>query len=368
MSKRSFYEVLDLDTNASEEEIKKAYRAKALKYHPDRNPGDAEAEEKFKEAAEAYEVLRDSEKRANYDKYGSADPFGTGGFGGFNSTEDIFSNFGDIFGDLFGFGARGASSNRPRQGSDLRYNLTLSFREAAKGVQKNLRVPRTATCDDCGGNGAAPGSEPVTCSRCQGTGQVRQSAGFFQVSTPCTACGGRGKVISKPCPKCRGVGQIEEERTLDVKIPAGVFTGARMRLRGEGDSGSNGGPNGDLYVVIDVEDDKVFERQGQDLIYRVDISFVNATLGAKVKVPTLDEEIEFEIPAGTQTETVLSIKEKGLPYPNDSRIGDLLLYIHVEIPKDISKEQEELLRKYEKLEKQHNSKITTKVKRLLKGK
>ncbi len=371
MSKRSFYEVLEVAQDATEEEIKKAYRAKALKFHPDRNPGDNEAEEKFKEAAEAYEVLGNATKRANYDKYGSADPFGNGGFNGFNSTDDIFSSFGDIFGDLFGFSGRAGATNRPRQGSDLRYNLTMTFREAAKGMSTTLRIPRTASCNECDGTGAAPGSEPVTCSRCQGAGQIRQSAGFFQVSTPCNACGGRGKVISKPCPKCKGHGQIEEERALDVKIPAGVFTGARMRLRGEGDSGSNGGPNGDLYVVITVEDDKVFDRQDQNLIYKVDISFVHATLGAKIKVPTLDEkeeEIEFEIPAGTQTGTVLSIKGKGLPYPNENRYGDLLLPIHVKIPRDISKEQEELLLKYEKLEKQHDSKITTKMKKLFKNK
>ncbi len=367
MSAKSYYEVLDLEKTATEEEIKKAYRAKAMQFHPDRNPGDAAAEEKFKEAAEAYEVLRDPEKRANYDKYGTADPYGQGGFGGFNSTEDIFSNFGDIFGDLFGFSQRGGS-NRPRQGSDLRYNLTMSFREAAKGVQTSLHIPRTVTCNECDGSGAAPGSQPEVCSQCRGTGQLRQSTGFFQVSVPCGRCQGTGKVISKPCAKCRGEGTVEEERTLEVKIPAGVYTGARMRLRGEGDSGTNGGPNGDLYVVITVEDDKVFERDGQNLIYKVDVSFVHATLGAKVKVPTLDEEIEFEIPAGTQTETVLSIKGKGLPFPNESRHGDLLLYIHVQIPTDISKEQEDLLLKYEKLEKQHNNKITTKVKRLFKGK
>ncbi len=367
MSKTSYYDILEISQEANDEEIKKAYRAKAMQYHPDRNPGDAEAEEKFKEAAEAYEVLRDPEKRANYDRYGTADPYGNGGFGGFNSAEDIFSSFGDIFGDLFGFSSRGGG-NRPRQGSDMRYNLTLTFREAAKGVQKTLRIPRTAACDDCGGSGAAPGSEPQMCSRCNGTGQLQQTAGFFRMSVPCTNCGGRGKVISKPCPKCRGNGEYEEERALEVKIPAGVYSGARMRLRGEGDTGINNGPNGDLYIVITVEDDKVFERQDQNLIYGVDVSIVHATLGAKVQVPTLDEEIEFEIPAGTQPETVLRIKGKGLPYPNESRFGDLLLVIHVKIPTDISKEQEDLLRKYEKLEKQHNSKITTKVKKLLKGK
>lgn len=369
MSKISYYEVLNLETTATEDEIKKAYRAKAMQYHPDRNPGDSTAEEKFKEAAEAYDVLRDPQKRANYDKYGTADPFGSGGYGGFHSTEDVFSNFGDIFGDLFGFSSRSGGS-RAKQGDDLRYNLTLSFREAAKGVQKTLRIPRTVTCGDCEGSGAAPDAQTKTCQHCRGTGQLRQNAGFFQVNVPCNYCGGRGKTISKLCPKCKGKGEVEEERNLEIKIPAGVYTGARMRVRGEGDSGTNGGPNGDLYVVITVEDDKVFERQEQNLIYRVNISFVNATLGAKIQIPTLEEngkEIEFEVPAGTQTGSVLKIKGKGLPYPNESRFGDLLLPIHIEIPKDISKEQEDLLRKFEKLDKQHNSKITTKVKKLLRG-
>ncbi len=365
MATRSYYDVLGVGASATEDEIKKAYRALALKYHPDRNPGDKEAEEKFKEAAEAYDVLRDEGRRANYDRYGTADPFG--GNGGFHSTDDIFSSFGDIFGDLFGFGSR-SSGPRPQRGSDLRYNLTMTFREAAKGMTTTLTIPRTVDCETCDGSGAAPGSSPETCQRCRGTGQLRQSTGFFQVNVQCPSCAGRGQVISKPCSTCRGQGVVEEERSLEVKIPAGVFSGARMRLRGEGELGANGGPNGDLYVVITVEDDKVFERQDQDLVYKVKVSFVNATLGAKIQIPTLDEEIEFEIPAGTQTGTVLSIKGMGLPYPNEKRVGDLLVQVNVQIPTDISKEQEELLLKFEKLDAQHNQKITTKVKRLIKGK
>ncbi len=367
MTKPSYYEILDLQASASEDEIKKAYRSKAMKYHPDRNPDDKEAEEKFKQAAEAYDVLRDPQKRANYDKYGTADPFGNGGYGGgFHSAEDIFSSFGDIFGDLFGFSSR-QKGPRPRQGDDLRYNLTLEFREAAKGIQKTITVPRTAHCDDCEGSGAAKGSTPETCKHCKGAGVVRQNAGFFQVNATCPVCRGAGKVITNPCKECKGKGYVEVERNLDVKIPAGVFSGARMRLRNEGDSGENGGPNGDLYIFITVEDDAIFERQDQDLIYRVSISFVNATLGARVQIPTLDEEeIEFDIPAGTQPGTVLKIPGKGLPYPNESRVGDLLLPIKVEIPTDISKEQADLLIKYETLEKRHNSKITTKVKKLFK--
>ncbi len=369
MSKPSYYEILELQTNASEEEIKKAYRSKAMKFHPDRNPGDKEAEENFKQAAEAYDVLRDPQKRANYDKYGTADPFGNGG-AGFSSADDIFSSFGDIFGDLFGFNSR-QRGPRARQGDDLRYNLTIAFREAAKGIQKTIIVPRTNVCDTCHGDGAAPGSHPETCKHCNGAGVIRQNAGFFQVNATCSVCRGAGKVITTPCKTCKGRGFVEVERSLDVKIPAGVFTGARMRLRGEGDSGENGGPNGDLYIFITVEDDAIFERQDQDLIYRVSISFVNATLGARVQVPTLDEsenggEIEFDIPAGTQPGTVLKIPGKGLPYPNESRVGDLLLPITVEIPTDISKEQADLLLKYETLEKRHNSKITTKVKKLFK--
>ncbi len=368
MAARNYYEVLGVEKNASDDEIKKAYRALALKYHPDRNPDNKEAEESFKEAAEAYDVLRDPERRSNYDRYGSADPFGGGG--GFHSADDVFSSFGDIFGDLFGFsggGSRGQS--RARRGSDLRYNLNLSFRDAAKGIQKTLQIPRTVECSLCDGSGAAEGAEPEICSRCNGAGQIRQSAGIFQMSSTCPQCAGHGKVITKPCPKCKGTGTEEEMRTLDVKIPAGVYTGARMRLRNEGESGENGGPNGDLYVVISVDEDKVFERQGQDLVYRVEVSFVHATLGATVQIPTLDEDIDFEIPAGTQTSTVLSIKGKGLAHPNESgKFGNLLVQINVSIPTDISKEQEELLRKFEKLGKQHDKKITTRVKKILKGK
>ncbi len=367
MAARNYYEVLGVDTNASDDEIKKAYRALALKYHPDRNPDDKQAEEQFKEAAEAYDVLRDAERRSNYDRYGTADPFGGGG--GFHSSEDIFSSFGDIFGDIFGFSGGGRSANRARRGSDLRYNLNLSFREAAKGLQKELQIPRTIECSLCHGSGAAEGAQPETCSRCNGSGQIRQNAGIFQMSSTCPQCAGHGKVITKPCPKCHGTGTEEEMRTLEVKIPAGVYTGARMRLRNEGESGDNGGPNGDLYVVISVDEDKVFERQGQDLVYRVEVTFVHATLGAKVQIPTLDEDIDFEIQAGTQTGTVLSIKGKGLPHPNNTgQVGSLLVQINVTIPTDISKEQEELLIKFEKLGKQHDKKITTRVKKILKGK
>ncbi len=367
MSKSSYYEILGVEKNATEEELKKSYRALAMKYHPDRNPGDAEAEEKFKEAAEAYDVLRDPERRANYDRYGTADPFGNGGRG-FNSSDDIFSSFGDIFGDLFGFGAR-SSGPRPQRGSDLRYNLTLSFRDAAKGVQESLEIPRTIPCKECDGTGAQRGTSAEVCPHCRGIGQLRQQSGFFQIAVPCSFCGGRGKIIKSPCAKCRGKGIEQEVRNLDVKIPAGVYSGARMRLRGEGELGSNGGPNGDLYVVITVEDDKVFERQNQELIYRLEVSFVQATLGAKVKIPTLAENIDFEIPAGTQPATVLAVQGKGLPYPNDEkRVGDLLIQVNVVIPTDISKEQAELLRKFENLGKQHDQKITTKMKKLFTGK
>ncbi len=359
MNKLSYYEILEVEKTATEEEIKKAYRVKAMKYHPDRNPGDSEAEEKFKEAAQAYDVLRDPQKRANYDRFGTADAYGNN-YGGFTSAEDIFSSFGDIFGDLFGFNSR-AKGPRPKQGDDLRYDLDLTFREAAKGTVKTIHIPRIIPCTDCDGTGAAEGSELENCQDCRGTGYIRQQAGFFQVNRQCPRCEGQGQSPTKPCPTCKGKRNIETEHKLEVKIPAGVFSGARIRLRGEGDAGENGGPDGDLYVVITVGKDSVFERQGQDLIYKVTLSFVNATLGAKVKVPTLDDEVEFEVPAGTQTGTVLKISGKGVQYPNESRFGDLLLPIHIEIPTSISKEQEELLRKYEKLEKKHNDKITTKI-------
>lgn len=362
MSKRDYYEVLGVEKTASFEEIKKAYRKLAFENHPDRNPGDKEAEARFKEAAEAYDVLRDDEKRAHYDRFGHSD-FGQG-FGGF-TNEDIFSQFGDIFENIFGFGG-GRSANRPTVGDDLRYNLKITFRQAAKGDDVRLTIPRTANCPDCKGTGAAEGSKPETCPQCGGKGQVFVQQGPFRFASTCPKCQGKGTIISKPCPRCKGDGHIQEKRELTVHIPAGVYDGARLRLRGEGEAGRNGGPNGDLYVVIHIEADKVFDRDGQNLIYSTKIPFTKAALGAKIKVPTLDEEIEFEVPKGTQSGAVYQVKGKGLPYPGEKRTGDLLIEVIVETPSNLTEEQKELLQALDSLFDKHEAKLSSKIKKKIK--
>ncbi|MBP3730245.1 MAG: molecular chaperone DnaJ [Mailhella sp.] len=350
MSQRDYYEVLGVSKNASEDEIKKAYRKLALKYHPDHNPGDAQAEQKFKEAAEAYDVLRNPERRANYDRFGTADP-GMGG-AGFNSAEDIFAQFGDIFGDIFGFSSNARRGPRPQQGDDLRYDLKISFREAAAGTTKDIKIPKHATCPDCSGSGAAKGSSRVTCKKCNGTGQEARRQGFMSFIQPCQACRGQGFTIPKPCPRCRGNGIIQTERELSARIPAGIFDGARMRLRGEGEAGIHGGPPGDLYLVIHVADDDVFERDKQDLIYSAEITFPQAALGARISVPSInegDEPLSLDIPKGTQNGKIFQIKGKGLKYLNEDRYGNLLVHITVKTPTKLSAKQEELLREFEKM-------------------
>lgn len=363
MIQRDYYEVLSVERTASGEEIKKAYRKLAMQYHPDRNPGDAEAEAKFKEAAEAYDILRDEEKRARYDRFGHA---GVNGQGGFQSSEDIFSHFGDIFGDLFGFsmggGARGRR-NRPQQGADLRYNLGISFRQAAKGDNIVIKIPRNVTCTECKGTRAAPGTSPESCRTCGGVGQVRHNQGFFQLSVPCPTCHGSGETISSPCPRCKGRGQIHEVRELSVRIPAGVDTGNRLRVRGEGEGGLNGGPNGDLYVVVQVENDDTFTREGQNLLISREVSFVQAALGDKIKVPTLDEDITVDVPKGTQSGEVFRIAGKGLPYPGRQNSGDLLVEIKVWTPTRLNARQEELLREFAEID---EKKTLSKAKKIMK--
>ncbi|MDY0274665.1 MAG: molecular chaperone DnaJ [Desulfomicrobium sp.] len=349
-TKRDYYEVLGIENHASADEIKSAYRKLALKYHPDRNPDDPDAEDKFKEAAEAYEILSDSGKRAQYDRFGHAGINGQGFGDHFHSTEDVFSAFGDIFGDLFGFGAAAGGRRRARAGADLRYNLNISFRDAAKGTEVELNIPKKEVCSDCHGQGSAPGHTPETCQHCHGQGQVTQSQGFFRISVPCPVCRGEGKVITHPCPKCRGNGIVQVDKNLKVRIPAGVDTGSRLRLRNEGEPGDFGGPYGDLYVVIYVEDDKIFARRGQDLVVSADISIVQAILGAKIEVPTIDEPVTLEIPKGTQSGKILRIKNMGLPYLGSTQKGDLLVEVLVHIPTKITKKQEELLREFDRLE------------------
>ncbi|MBI4807163.1 MAG: molecular chaperone DnaJ [Desulfovibrio sp.] len=349
MTKADYYEILGVPRDADEDEIKKAYRQAAFKFHPDRNPGDAEAESRFKEAAEAYEVLRDPQKRARYDRFGHQG-LGDTGFGGFSNAEDIFSTFSDIFGEFFGFGAARGRGPRPQAGNDLRYDLRVSFRDVAMGSEAALKIPKHVSCSECDGTGAAPGSRPETCRQCGGVGQVHQNQGFFRIAVACPVCRGEGTVIVNPCPRCKGRGQTPEVRELKVRIPAGVDDGSRLRLRGEGEPGLHGGPPGDLYVIIHVEEDKTFRRQGQDLIVTLDIGMVQAALGDKVKVPTLEGEETIDIPKGTQSGEVFSLRGKGLPHPGRSHRGDLLVEVIVKTPKSLSKKQEELLREFAKLD------------------
>ncbi|HIV99740.1 MAG TPA: molecular chaperone DnaJ [Candidatus Desulfovibrio intestinipullorum] len=342
-NKRDYYEVLGVSRNATQEELKKAYRKLTFQYHPDRNPGNKEAEEKFKEAAEAYNVLRDENKRARYDQFGFE---GVGQGQGFTNTSDIFSQFGDIFSDLFGFGA---TQGGAMQGSDLRYALTVTFEQAAKGDEVKLTLPRHATCETCHGTGAAPGTKAETCPHCHGRGQIRRSQGFFSLATPCPQCHGTGQYIPKPCPKCHGDGFVKTTKELYVRIPAGVDSGTRLRVHGEGEPGMYGGPAGDLYVVINVEPSKIYERQGQDLIYTTSISFVQAALGCRITVPGLREELPLEIPKGIQSGTVLRIAGEGMPFIGRSQRGNLLVQVKVLTPTKLNDRQIELLREFEEL-------------------
>ncbi|MDL2267589.1 molecular chaperone DnaJ [Desulfovibrio sp. OttesenSCG-928-G15] len=363
MVRRCYYEVLSVERTATHEEIKRSYRKLAMQYHPDRNPGDAESESKFKEAAEAYDILRDPDKRSRYDRFGHD---GVNGQGGFRNNEDIFSHFGDIFSDLFGFSMGGAArggKNRPRQGADLRYNLGISFKQASKGADIPIKIPRNAVCPECKGKKTTPGTSTEVCRQCNGAGQVRHSQGFFQISVPCPTCQGTGEIIPDPCTHCRGEGLVHETRELSIHIPAGVDTGNRLRVRGEGEGGVNGGPNGDLYVVIHVENDDTFTRDGQNLFISREITFVQAALGDKIEVPTLDESISMDIPKGTQSGELFRISGKGLPFPGRNASGDLLVEVKVLTPTKLNSRQEELLREFAEVE---SKKTITKAKKIIK--
>jgi molecular chaperone DnaJ len=338
--KKDFYEVLGVGRECSPEEIKKAYRAKALQYHPDRNPGDKEAEEQFKECAEAYEVLCDPEKRELYNRYGVAGLKGTD-FHHYASPEDIFSSFGDIFGDLFGFGRDRQAWHR---GSDLRYQMDLTFVEAAKGVTKEIEIDRPILCPRCAGTRADSEADLEVCASCRGQGQVIRQRGFLTMATTCSACRGEGRKIKKQCRECKGRGQIKQSKTLEVKVPAGVEEGNVLRLRGEGLPSPDGGPTGDLMIVLRVEEHPYFRRHGLDLIIAYPLSFVQAALGDQVEVPTLDEPEQLAIPAGTQPQTVLRLEGRGIAAGRDR--GDLLVQVDVKIPAKLSAEQKELLRKF----------------------
>jgi molecular chaperone DnaJ len=351
VTKRDHYEVLGVERGATDKEIKAAYRKLALAFHPDKNPGDKAAEEKFKEGAEAYAVLSDSEKRARYDRFGhQAAPSFEGGF-----DPSTFSDFSDILGDLFGFGGfggMGGGRGGAEAGADLRYDLTISFEEAAFGLTKKLEVPRLEGCDECGGSGAAAGSKPVTCSTCAGRGQVRYTQGFFTLARPCPACRGEGVTISDPCKSCRGEGRVERVRSLEVKIPAGVDTGARLRLVGEGEHGRRGGPKGDLYVVLSIAPHERYERDGTHVHAEVEVGYAQAVLGATVEVETLHGSKELEIPAGTRHGEQFRLRGQGVPRLGGTGKGDHVAHVAIRVPRpsELTDEQRALLAKLGELE------------------
>ena len=350
IEKRDYYEVLGVERAAGIDEIKKAYRKLALKYHPDKNPDDPTAEAKFKEAAEAYGVLSDEEKRAQYDRYGHA---GNGNFGGFDPNQ--FADFGDILGDLFGFGdffgnSRRRGGTRAARGNDIRFDLTIEFEDAVFGKEITLNVPRVVQCAACSGSGAKPGTQPVTCSGCGGRGQVRYSQGFFAVQRTCPQCGGAGKVIKDPCATCGGAGRVREEKQISVKIPAGVDDGSRLRVAGEGEAGFNGGPAGDLYVFISVREHEKFQRRDYDIHSEQSISFTQAALGAEIHTDTIDGPEPLRIPPGTQPGHIVRVRGKGVQFLQSSGRGDHYVHVNVRIPTALNDEQRALLEQYAALD------------------
>ncbi|MDP1595152.1 MAG: molecular chaperone DnaJ [Gallionella sp.] len=359
MSKKDYYDVLGINRDASDDEIKKAYRKLAMKHHPDRNPDNPKAEEHFKEAKEAYEALSDGQKRAAYDQYGHAafeaggmgggSPFGAGGAGaqGFD--------FSDIFGDIFG-GGRGGNGGRSnvQRGADLRYNLEITLEQAARGTETQIRVPTMAECETCNGSGAKPGTSPTTCTTCGGHGQVRMQQGFFSIQQTCPRCHGNGKMITSPCKPCNGSGRIKQHKTLSVKIPSGVDNDDRIRLSGEGEHGVNGGPSGDLYVVIHIKAHSVFQRDHNDLHCEMPISFSTAALGGEIEIPTLDGKAHIKIPAETQSGKIFRLRGKGIKGVRSSTHGDLHCHVIVETPVNLTERQRELLREFESINDQNS--------------
>lgn len=356
--KNDYYELLGVQKSASAEELKKAYRKLAVKYHPDKNAGDKAAEEKFKEISEAYEVLSDAQKRKMYDQFGHAgvgqggpgggfEGFGQGGFGGGASMNDIF---GDIFGDLFGGGGQrgrgGARRSRGQPGADIRTQIDITFEEAAKGTEKVITIPKTASCETCSGSGAKPGTKPETCRTCQGRGEMTYQQGFFAISRPCTTCNGTGQTIPSPCTTCHGSGAVKKRAQIAVKIPAGIDTGQRLKLANEGEAGTQGGPPGDLYVVVNVLEHDFFTREEADVLCDVPVTFIQASLGAEIEVPTLDGKVKLKVPEGTQSHKVLRLKGKGMPYLGSPSRGDQLVRVIVETPTKLTREQKEILRQF----------------------
>ena len=354
MAKRDYYAVLGLARDASEDDIRKAYRRLAMKHHPDRNPEDKGSEEKFKEAKEAYEVLTDAKKRAAYDHFGHAGVDPAMGFGaaGARGGAEGFGGFADAFGDIFGeiFGAqRGGRGNGVYRGADLRYNLELALEDAARGTEAKIRIPTLESCEACKGTGAKPGTQPKQCGTCHGRGEVRVSQGFFSIQQTCPTCHGTGKVIADPCTACQGAGRIKKHKTLSVKIPAGVDQDDRIRLSGEGEAGMNGGPPGDLYVVVNLKPHAVFQREGADLHCEMPISFATAALGGEIEIPTLEGHAKVKVPAETQTGQVFRLRNKGIRPVRGSVTGDLYCHVAVETPVKLTSRQKELLREFEEI-------------------
>lgn len=348
MQKKDYYEILGVRRDATPQEIKKAYRQAAIKYHPDRNPGNKEAEEYFKQAAEAYEVLSDPEKRRIYDQYGH-DGLKSTGFSGFSSFDEIFESFGSIFEDFFGFGRQ--RRPRPTKGDDLRYDLEITFEEAASGTEKEIEIHHEVTCPNCRGSGVKDGLSPKVCPQCHGTGQFVRRTGFMTLSTPCTYCQGRGSIIDRPCPRCSGSGRAFEAEKLKVKIPPGVDSGLSLRIDGKGEPGLLGGPPGDLYVVLKVKEHPFFDRDGADLYCTIPISFSQAALGDIIEVPTLNGKVELTIPEGTQTGHTFKIPGCGFPYLRKNGKGNLFVKVFVETPTNLSPEERELFKQLAKLQK-----------------
>ena len=347
--KNDYYKTLGVDRNASAEEIKRNYRKLAMKYHPDKNPENKSAEEKFKEAAEAYEVLSDPEKKDIYNRYGHEGLKGTG-FQGFSGFEDVFSSFGDIFEDIFGFSSgRTRARSAARQGADLRYDLQISFMDAAFGTSTEIELEKYEKCRKCGGTGATPGTEPEICPTCQGRGQVTQNSGFFSISTTCPQCRGAGRIIKDPCRNCHGTGKAKIRKSVQIKIPPGVETGSRLRLRGEGEEGEFGGPRGDLYIFIHAETHNFFEREGNDILCRVPISMTQAALGSTIKVPTLNGDEKIKVPKGTQNGKIFRLKGKGIPHLKGFGRGDQIVQTLVEVPTNLNKQEERVLKEFARL-------------------
>lgn len=359
MAKRDFYDVLGVSRDADEATIKKSYRKLAMKYHPDRNPDDKKSEEKFKEAKEAYEILSDSSKRAAYDQFGHAG-VEAGAGGGAGGAQGFADAFGDIFGDIFG-GGRGGRSSMHR-GSDLRYSLEITLEQAANGTETKIRIPTLDTCESCHGDGSKPGSKPKTCPTCQGHGQVRMQQGFFSIQQTCPKCHGNGKIITDPCSTCHGNGRIKRHKTLNVKIPAGVDDGDRIRVNGEGEAGTNGGPPGDLYVVIHLASHAVFQRDGDHLHCEIPISFTAAALGGEIEVPTLEGHAKIKVPSETQTGKIFRLRGKGIKGVRSHAKGDLLCHVIVETPVKLTSRQKELLEELEAISQTDNSRHSPRAK------